>query len=128
MTRKYVRVGLAEVVDPHHVFVQQPGGDLGLQPQPLADLLAALFLEHLDRDAALQDLVGRRIDRPHAATAQLLFQEKSLVERRADADHRGAPTAVEVGRPSWHAMPHSPHVFVRYLDPGHTALVVRVSA
>ena len=76
MTRKYVAVGLAEVVDSHHVLVQQPGGDLGLEPEPLADLLAALFLEDLDGDAALEDLVGGRIDRPHAAAAQLLFQEE----------------------------------------------------
>ena len=39
-----------------------------------------------------QDLVGRRVDRPHAAAAQLLLQEEPLVERRADPDHRQPPT------------------------------------
>ena len=69
------------------------GRRFGPRAQALADLLAALLLEQLDRDAALQDLVGRRIDRPHAPPAQLLLQQKPLIERRANADHRGTPTA-----------------------------------
>ena len=70
--QKIRRVGLAEVVDSNHVFVKQPSRDLRLKPQLLTDLLAALLLEHLDRDLTLQELVGRGIDRSHAATAQLL--------------------------------------------------------
>ena len=35
----------------------------------------------------------RRIDRPHVPPAQLLLQQKPLIEPRANADHRGIPTA-----------------------------------
>lgn len=68
--------------------MQKPRCDLCLEPQLFADLFAALFVQDLDRDLALEDLVGCGVDRPHTTTAQLLFEEESLVERRADTDHR----------------------------------------
>ncbi len=87
-------LGLAEVINAYHVVVQEPGGDLGFEPQLLADLLATLLLEQFDGHSAFEDLVGRRVDRPHAALAQLLLQEKPTAQRRADANHRETPADV----------------------------------
>ena len=84
-------VRFAKVVHPHDVFVEQAGEDLGFEADLLTEIVAAVLLEHLDRDAALKNLVGGPINGPHAAPAQLRLERESLIEGRTDQGARSAP-------------------------------------
>ncbi len=93
---------LAEVVQPHDPVVNQPGEDLGLEADLLGFLLGAGILQQFDGHVPPEQLVGRPVDGAHAPLAELLFQDESLVEVRAYADHPISPLENRLGRQESH--------------------------
>jgi hypothetical protein len=70
-------------VDGDDVRVAQLGGGLSLAGEPLADvlLIRQLGRQHLDRDPALEALVSRAVDHPHAAPAHLALDGIGVTQR-----------------------------------------------
>ena len=79
-------LGVAAVVDRDDVRMREPGGVLGLAPEPLHELLVAgvAVVEDLDRDAAAELLVHGEVDVRHPSGAELPADQIAPVEERVD--------------------------------------------
>jgi hypothetical protein len=82
---------LAEVIQTDDPVVNQPRQDLGLEPDLVAIVVGAGFLEQLNGNVPPEHSIGRPVDGAHAALAEFLLQGKSSTERRAYADHSIPP-------------------------------------
>ena len=90
-------VFLAPVEDGHDVGVVEVGGGLGLPPEPLHEgrVAGELGEQHLERDAAVEELVVGQVDLGHPAPGQV---PDDFVPVRVDPfGHRRHPTVRRLG-------------------------------